>query len=247
MTLRRFFLPPEQLTVPLVTIKDDLFRHLVTVLRLGVGETIMLADGQGREVEAAIEEIGKEALVARLGHERVVPAQPIGPSITLYQGLPKGEKVDLILQKATELGISRVVLFAASRSVPRLDRERRENRLTRWQRIVREASRQAGRETVPLVGYADSLAEALQQEEHSVKLLLWEGEREQHLKELLGTSAPDTIAFIVGPEGGLTDREAELAEQNGYQPATLGKRILRTETASLALLAILQYQWGDLG
>lgn len=247
MTLRRFFLPPEQLTVPRTTITGDLFRHLVTVLRFNAGDSVILADGQGREMVATIVEIGKEALVVQTGDERIAPAQPAGPSITLYQGLPKGEKVDLILQKATELGIHQVILFAAARSVPRLDQERRESRLVRWQRIVREASRQAGRETVPLVGFADSLSQALQQGEHSVKLLLWEGEHDRHLKELLRTPPPDTVAFIVGPEGGLTSGEAELAGRNGYQPTTMGRRILRTETASLALLAILQYQWGDLG
>jgi 16S rRNA (uracil1498-N3)-methyltransferase len=244
---RRFFLNPDQLTLPLTTISGELYRHLVTVLRLGVGTEIILADGRGRELLATIREIGKESLQAEINADQATVEPGRGLAITLYQGLPKGEKVDLILQKATELGVAQIVLFAAARSVPRLDGARLDSRLSRWQRIVHEAARQAGRATIPVVTYAGSLAEALQRQEHSVKLMLWEAEQEQHLKASLGPLAPDSLAFIVGPEGGITDAEANAASQAGYLPVTLGKRILRTETASLALLAIVQYHWGDLG
>jgi 16S rRNA (uracil1498-N3)-methyltransferase len=245
---RRFFLDPEQqLTLPLTTISGELYRHLVTVLRLEVGTEIILADGQGRELLATIRQIGRESLQAAINIEQAAVEPGRGPAITLYQGLPKGEKVDLILQKATELGAAQIVLFAAARSVPRLDGARLDSRLSRWQRIVHEAARQSGRATIPAVTYAGSLAEALQRQEHSVKLMLWEAEEEQHLRSLLGSAAPDSLAFIVGPEGGITAAEAHAASQAGYLPVTLGRRILRTETASLALLAILQYHWGDLG
>ena len=246
MTLRRFFLAPQQLAAPQICITGDLYRHMVAVLRLTEGDQVILADGRGREVVATIQEISRDSLRAELGTE--LPATERGGiQITLYQGLPKGDKVDLILQKATELGVDEIVLFAATRSVPRLDRDRRDNRLVRWQRIVTEAARQSGRDSIPCIAFADTLGEALQRQEHSVKLLLWEVERQQRLKALLQGEKPVSAAFVVGPEGGLTPEEADLAASRGYQPVTLGRRILRTETAGLALLAILQYEWGDIG
>lgn len=221
--------------------------YLATVLRLKSGTELVVADAGGREFSAAIVRVDDAELELTVGEE-LAANRPAGPAITIYQGMPKGEKLELILQKGTELGAGAIVPFYAARSVPRLRDERVEGRLARWERIVREAARQCNRADVPRLGLARNLADVLRMEEHSVKLLLWEEEEAVGLRRLLaGTPRPDSVAVIIGPEGGLTGEEVAAAREAGYSTVTLGTRILRTETAGLAILAVLQHVWGDLG
>lgn len=246
--MRRFFVSPELLHSSRATISGELFRHISTVLRLKPGATIILADGCGHEAVAVVSEIGKEGIAVDLQPFYAVSADEGALPVTLYQGLPKGEKMDLVLQKATELGVSRIVPFNAGRSIARLEGERLEKRVGRWEKIVQEAARQSARSSVPSVGFCRDLQELLQVEEGCLKLLLWEGEKEQGLRAMIeNIEKPESVSIIIGPEGGLTPEEAAQAERAGYIPVTLGRRILRTETAGLAVVAILQYVWGDLG
>jgi len=246
--MRRFFVEPELLRSGCASISGELFRHIATVLRLKPGAAIILADGSGHEAVGVIKEIGKEGLTLELQPCYAASADDAALPVTLCQGLPKGEKMDFILQKATELGVSRLVPFNAERSVARLDSDRREKRVGRWEKIVQEAARQSARSRVPSIGFYGDLQEMLQAEDGCLKLLLWEGEKEQGLRETLEKiEKPASVAVIIGPEGGLTAAEAVKAEKAGFIPVTLGSRILRTETAGLAVVAILQYLWGDLG
>jgi len=246
--MRRFFVPPELLRCSCATLSGELFHHIATVLRLKPGTAIILADGCGHEAVAVIKAIGKEGLTVDIQPFYAVSADDGVLPVTLCQGLPKGEKMDLILQKATELGVSRLVPFNAERSVARLEGDRLEKRVARWEKIVQEAARQSKRSRVPSVGFYGDLQELLQAEDDGLKLLLWEGEKEQGLRETIEKIArPASVSIVIGPEGGLTAAEAAQAEKAGYIPVTLGSRILRTETAGLAVVAILQYLWGDLG
>lgn len=246
--MRRFFVQPELLRQRCVTINGDLFRHISTVLRLKAGDSLLLADGCGREAVAFITTIGKEGIVVQLQPDYAVPTTEEALPITLCQGLPKGEKMDMILQKATELGVTRIVPFNAERSVARLDSERLSKRVPRWEKIVQEASRQSARSTVPTIGFYGDLSKLVAGEESGLKLLLWEGEKEQGLRRLLEKAKrPESVSIVIGPEGGFTAAEASQAKSAGYIPVTLGTRILRTETAGLAVVSILQYIWGDLG
>jgi len=248
LNVRRFFVPPEDCCGGRVTIAGDLFRHMAKVLRLKTGDLVLLADGKGFEFSGVIRSRGKESLVVEILESSREPALVNGPLITLYQGLPKGDKMDLILQKSTELGVAEIVPFVAFRSVPRIRKGEEDDKLARWQRIVLEAARQSGRPSIPKVALAGGLEDVLRISGHSVKLLLWEEERDSRLKETLaGLHLPETVALIVGPEGGLSADEAARARECGFIPVSLGKRIVRTETASLAMLAILQFYWGDLG
>jgi 16S rRNA (uracil1498-N3)-methyltransferase len=246
--MRRFLVPSLTVIDGSTTLDGDLFRHIVTVLRLKAGDDILLADGAGREYRGRIQQIaGTHVSIAV---EEAAPSEDSaeGPRITLYQGLPKGDKMELILQKATELGVHRVVTFPAERSIAKLDRERGQSRLLRWQKIAQEAARQSNRSSVPEIALAGEFSEVLGEPADDLRLLLWEGETVRHLREVLSRPAvPATISFIVGPEGGLSEKEVRTAETHGYTAVSLGKRILRTETAGLAMLAILQYSWGDLG
>ena len=246
--MRRFFVPAEAIGDGSITIEGDLFRHMAKVLRLKTGASVLISDGSGNEFPGVIRAIDKASLVVDLADTRQDSASEDGPRITLYQGLPKGDKMDLILQKATELGVSEIVPFVASRSIPRVRKGEEHDRLARWQRIVHEAARQSGRTSIPVVSWACGLEEVLGTSGQAVRLLLWEEERENRLKETLaGIPLPETVALIVGPEGGLSAAEADQARACGYVPVSLGKRIVRTETASLVMLAILQFLWGDLG
>ncbi|HEY5973376.1 MAG TPA: 16S rRNA (uracil(1498)-N(3))-methyltransferase [Geobacteraceae bacterium] len=248
MSLRRFILPPTCFIGRQATVSGEPYRHMVTVLRLAPGSRLLLADGSGREASGTIRTIDRESLLVDLDAELAAVAATAAPAITLYQGLPKGEKLDLILQKTTELGVAAIVPFQADRSVVRLTADRVADRVQRWQRIVLEAARQAGRSSVPLIDFTADLAAVTRHGNQELKLLLWEGETERGMKTVLnGCPRPASIAVLVGPEGGLTAAEAATAQSAGFIPVTLGQRILRTETAGLAVLAILQYEWGDLG
>lgn len=248
MSVRRFLVPAGSLDADSVTLDGELYRHAVKVLRLKPGARIVLADGQGSERSGIIGEIGRTSLIVTLEEKGVAATGETGTRITLYQGLPKGEKLDFILQKGTELGAAAIVAFAARRTVVRIAVDQREERLGRWRRIVREASRQSGRASVPDISLAADLDEVLRTARDPVKLLLWEEEREQRLKELLAELPPPaSVAVLIGPEGGFSSEEATQALAAGFVPVTLGRRILRTETAGLAMLAILQFVWGDVG
>jgi len=246
--MRRFFVAPEFLRQDRGVISGELFRHISTVLRLKSGERICLADGAGHEAEAKIFAIDKDGIQVEIGPFHNSSPTADFPRITLCQGLPKGEKTDLVLQKCTELGVAGIELFQGARSVTRLEDERLAKRLSRWERIVQEAARQSGREDIPVVGFSGSLSEALRRNSPSLGLLLWEGEEDQGLREVLeGREKPETISVVIGPEGGLASEEASEAVDLGFIPVSLGKRILRTETAGLAVVSILQYVWGDVG
>jgi len=248
MSVRRFMAPGADLSAASVRVEGDLFRHMAKVLRLKIDTPVRLADGRGAECAGIIREIGRDHLTVAVEERHA--AAPSGGTlrITLIQGLPKGEKMELILQKGTELGVNEVIPFQADRSVSRIPADRQDERLRRWQRIAAEAARQAGRPDIPTVRLAGGVVEAVRDADHDLKLLLWEEERATTLKGAMADRPrPASIAVIVGPEGGLTAAEAETARNSGFIPVTLGKRILRTETAGIALVAILQYLYGDLG
>lgn len=226
----------------------ELYRHMARVLRLKEGSEVKLTDDSGREFCGVIEEVGAKALTVRVKAVESEPEQEPGLRVTLYQGLPKGEKLDLILQKCTELGISELVTFDAERSIVKLRGDKSAGRLERCEKIVQEAARQSGRRSPPKVSIGGSLDVVLREARHTVKLLLWEGEQTTKLRETLDAyQSPKTVAIVVGPEGGLSTKEVEQAIACGFTPISLGRRILRTETAGLAMLSILQFYWGDMG
>lgn len=246
--MRRFLLPPELLDCSPVIIEGRLFRHMVKVLRLQEGEQVILCNGSGGECTATITHIGKLSLSADIDESLSRAPVESTPRFTLIQGLPKGEKLDLIIQKSTELGVAKIVLFPAARSVIKIPSAQAGQRVTRWQTIALEAARQSGRSSVPNVLLAESLQSVLKSSEDEVKLLLWENEKQKRVRDLIsGRKPPAAAALLVGPEGGFGPEEISIAGEYGFEAVTLGSRILRTETAGLAMLAILQYQWGDLG
>jgi 16S rRNA (uracil1498-N3)-methyltransferase len=247
LTVRRFLAPGADLSGDSVAITGDLYGHLVRVLRITTGERFILADGRGKQVEAEMGRIERGSATALVQRQLPEEAPAAGLAVTIYHALPKGDKLDLIIEKGTELGAAAFVVFIGERSVARPDRQRLKGRLERWRRIALEAARQCGRNDIPGVEFADSLATALQASNQEVRLLLWEEERSATIGPLLRQPSPASVGIIIGPEGGISPEEAAEAQAAGYRAVSLGPRILRTETAGMAVLAILQALWGDMG
>jgi 16S rRNA (uracil1498-N3)-methyltransferase len=244
MSGRRFFVEPTAVGEERISLSAELVHHIVRVLRLSVGEEILLLDGLGNHYLSCL-----ETLSPTDGWARIVKqwhASETSLQIQLIQALPKGEKFDLILQKGTELGISRFSPVFTERSVPVMNQQRAGKKQTRWQRIVTEAARQSRRAILPICDPVASLAETLNNCRQQLKLMLWE-DGSLPLAEQLPEKPPENVAVLVGPEGGFSPQEAELAEAAGFLPVCLGPRILRTETAGFAVTAILEYLYGDFG
>jgi len=236
--MRRFFVPPELLSAGEFDLPEETLRHM-QVLRLQPGMEVELLDGRGACCSCEILALERKRGTARVKNCRQVSEKAL--PLTLFQGLPKGDKFDLILQKGTELGLSRFVPTLCERCQPS-----GRGRPQRWQRIMSEAARQSRRMLLPRLDETTPLAEALTACDHELKLVPWE-QSATPLAEVLPSQPPRDAAILVGPEGGLTSGEVEFAMRRGFRPVSLGERILRTETAGFAVAGILQYLYGDLG
>ncbi|MDI6869947.1 MAG: 16S rRNA (uracil(1498)-N(3))-methyltransferase [Bacillota bacterium] len=247
----RFFCAPEDRSGDWVTLPAAEARHALKVLRLGRGDRIAVLDGSGTEYEAVIEQAGmaaggEETLRARIVTARSRATEP-SLDLILLQGLPKGDRMDLIVQKATELGVSRIIPVLTERSVARPAVGKGEAKAARWQRVAQEAAKQAGRAVVPRVEPPQSLGAALRSLPAGCALIVpWEGERRRTLAEAVRRLAGGPVAVLIGPEGGLSEAEQAQAAEAGGLAVTLGPRILRTETAGLVTLTCLLYATGNL-
>ena len=245
--MSRFYVPQPRIVDEVLTIEGDEVKHIRKVLRLRPGDEIVIFDSSSREYEGVILEESPLSVLVRI--QNVKLCQKESPlEITLAQSLLKGEKMDYLVQKATELGIRNIVPFFSSRSVPVLGISKGLPRHRRWERIAVEASKQCGRGAVPGIFPVKAYSKMLQAATpDSVRLVLWEGGGERLKKVLESSRSKSKIFFIVGPEGGLSSDEVDQAKREGFIPVTLGKRILRSETAGVCLLSILQYELGDIG
>ena len=238
--MRCFYLPePVFVAGATMPLPPALARHVLTVLRLCAGEKFELFNGSGEVAKAVLLENSRVLL------EEVFRSDPPRCQLTLIQGLPKGDKLEFILQKGTELGVNQFFVTRMGRSVGQLKSERQEKKIERWEKIIQEASRQCRQFFLPRLSAAQTFAETLSVVEADLKLLLWE-ESSEPLAQLLPVCPPQRIAVVVGPEGGISREEADLAQAQGYRAVGLGPRILRTETAGIAIMTILQYLYGDL-
>ncbi|MFT3913812.1 MAG: 16S rRNA (uracil(1498)-N(3))-methyltransferase [Anaeromyxobacteraceae bacterium] len=241
MTSRRVFLPPAALHGDHAVLTPEARHHLVDVLRLLPGEAIEVFDGQGGAWDGTLAP-GLDVLA--LGPRREA-ARP-GADVRLLVALAKGEKMDLVVQKTTELGVTAVVPFEAERSVVRLEGERAEERARRWRRIAEEAARQCGRADVPDVLAPRSLAKALAAIPAGFALHVFHVEAGEAAGSKPPAAAAPGHALVVGPEGGLTAGEVAACLAAGARPATLGPRVLRAETAAIVAVALAQARHGDL-
>ncbi|MFO1456826.1 MAG: 16S rRNA (uracil(1498)-N(3))-methyltransferase [Steroidobacteraceae bacterium] len=221
--------------------------HVARVLRLVVGDELTLFDGRGGEWQARITGVRGKAVEATVGaHLAVERESPL--QVTLLQALARGEKMDWVLQKATELGVARIVPVATERSVVQLDGERADRRIAHWQGVVAAACEQCGRNRLPEILPPARLEAACAASTATLKLLLAPGATASLAAVAASaTRAANGLALLIGPEGGLADAEQAVAMRAGFQPVSFGPRVLRTETASIAALGLLQGLAGDLG
>jgi 16S rRNA (uracil1498-N3)-methyltransferase len=251
--LHRLFLPPERLTADRVVLDDESHRYLARVLRLASGDQLVVFDGQGQEIHARIETAGGRATTLALGARRVVT--PPVRKLTLLQAVSRGERMDLVVQKTTELGLGRLVPVWTSRTVVQGNDPAGDDtggaRLRRWRKIAQEAARQCGRADLPVLETPRTLAQALAESPaQGLRLLVWEAAQASGgvpLRQALADAgAHPAVTLLVGPEGGFSDEEAAAARAAGFQPVGLGPLVLRSETAALVAVALAQAALGAL-
>jgi 16S rRNA (uracil1498-N3)-methyltransferase len=219
--------------------------YLSRVLRLGVGDSLSVFDGEGSEFAATISRMSKTTATLRIGEKTLTDTES-GLRVHLVQGISRGERMDFVVQKATELGVKRITPVLTEYGVVKLDASRAEKRCNHWQKVAANACEQSGRVRLPLIDSPIPLKNWFggKPERVDTELILKPGATTP-LSEI---DAPETkVCVLIGPEGGFSDIEYEDADVAGFQPVSLGPRVLRTETASIAVLAILQSSWGDLG
>ena len=251
--MSRFFVPTDNFSENSVQITGTDVRHIKNVLRKQAGDVLTLSDSRGRLCEAEIVSLSDEKIVCRIVSEREDDNEPRVP-IVLLQGVPKGDKAELIVQKTVELGINAILPVITERTVVRLDSEAdREKKSARWQKIAAEAAKQCGRGVIPEVSVAADFKDAVKsvtfgEYANYLKLIPYENETENTLKAELQREISNGISGIIifiGPEGGFSQKEVDFCVENGFRPVTLGKRILRTETAGLMTVAAIRYEIGD--
>jgi 16S rRNA (uracil1498-N3)-methyltransferase len=241
-----FFLSSEAIVPPAIHISGPLLNHLRQSLRLQPGEILTVTDDRGRRYRTEIIEVTSRALTGRIVETIAAPPRT-SPSIILAQALLKGEKMDWVIQKATELGVERIVPLAASHSVIRLRPDRIDHQLARWQRIALEAAQQSERWSVPVISQPAAVEELLAWSKPAqAKLVLAERSQGASLTAVPLPGTGDEIWVLVGPEGGWEDEELGQVLEHGYTAITLGSRILRAETAAIATISVLQSRLGGL-
>ena len=216
-------------------------KHIKTVLRAREGEELTLCDGEGMDYQCRIASLERGVLLDILSKE-VCETEP-RTKITLYQGLPKADKMELIIQKCVELGVDRIVAVSTERAIVKLDKKE-SKKLERWQKIAEAAAKQSGRGKIPEIGqqvlkFKEAVAEA---KELDGAIIPYEKEQETGIRQFVQGFQGESIGVFIGPEGGFAEEEIALAQENGITPITLGKRILRTETAGMTTAAILLYE-----
>lgn len=242
--MQRFFVTPDQVGEDKIRIQGSDVNHMKNVLRMRPGEEVMVSDGNNRQYRCRVEDYPEgEAVLAILEAGLVDTELP--SRIYLFQGLPKQEKMELIVQKAVELGVCQVIPVQTRRCVVKLDAKKAAKKVQRWQQIAESAAKQAGRGYIPAVSEVMTFQEALAfSETLDIRLIPYElaDGMEGTRKILDGTRPGQSVGIFIGPEGGFEKEEVGRAVEAGAMPITLGKRILRTETAGIAVLSILMYR-----
>ena len=244
--MHTFYVPPSQIRIDIATITDSEHHHLHNVLRITPGETVQIIDGQGNVYTAEVRNISTKNASSEtriLSHEFHASVLPL---MTLFQGLPKNDKMEMILQKTTEIGVTQIVPLRTEHALQKPS----QNRYERWHRVVIAATKQCKRAWLPELCEPQTFETSLAQPEKFSRCLILNPQTEQellptqHIKAVLRETPQATaIAFFVGPEGGFSNQEVATAVENGCIPVTLGTNILRTETAAIVAVAVAAYEY----
>lgn len=240
----KFFVSKENINDHIITLEGDNAKHIGNVLRAKIGDKITVCDGEGRDYECEIEEITKGSVAAKITDIFSNNNEP-SIKITLYQGLPKADKMELVIQKCIEIGIDRIVPVKTEHTVVKLE-GKEEKKLQRWNKIAEAAAKQCGRGKIPrvcgIMSFKDAVIEASGLDS---AIIPYEKERNNSLKSFAKEFRGESIGIFIGPEGGFSEEEISFAKERGISSVTLGRRILRTETAGLVASVILLYELED--
>lgn len=240
----RFFVEPEQIGEETISITGSDVNHIKNVLRMRMGENIWISDGKEKEYHCEIVEMDSDVVRAKIldvdGAQTELPAE-----IYLFQGLPKGDKMELIIQKAVELGVHAIIPMSTERTIVKLDQKKEASKLKRWNAISESAAKQSKRMLIPEVRPVMSFAKALEYvRDFDIKVIPYEeAVNTEETRQIIDQIRPgQKICIFIGPEGGFGKQEVEKAKEAGLCPVTLGKRILRTETAGMMLLSVMMFE-----
>jgi 16S rRNA (uracil1498-N3)-methyltransferase len=246
LTIPRFYHPEAMAPGQVVSLLGDNIHYAQRVLRMRQGDPLDLIDGLGFEYHAVIRSLGSEGISAEVLEKNAIHDPSVG--LTLCQSLLKSDKMDFTIKRSVELGVDTFIPFVSSRSVARLSPEAALQKVNRWQKIATEAARQCGRSIIPTVQPVVSFREMLGKADGDmVKVIFWEAESERTIRHVFRDREErpeDRYFFIVGPEGGFSGDEVFKAKEEGFLSVSIGKRVLKVETAVLSILAILQYERG---
>ena len=241
--MANFYIEKTDITENIATISGEEAQHISRVLRMKKGDEVTLCDGEGMFYEAVLSDFSDKMVTAEITSSRRAETEP-NVQVTVFQGVPKNPKLETIIQKLTEIGAVRLVPVDTKRAVAKLDKE---NKVDRLRKIAREAAKQSKRGIVPEVLSPVSFKEAVKMAaEADLALIPYEEEREMSLKKALQGKTPKTVSVMIGPEGGFDSEEIRLAMESGITSVTLGKRILRTETAPIAVCSAILYELGEM-
>lgn len=242
--MTRFFVMPEEMQPDFMVLTGENAAH-AKVLRLKCGEEVLVCDGQGRECLCAVSDVSDGQIGLVVKAQQLSESEP-AVQVSVYMAFPKGDKLEHVIQKATELGAYEIVAFPSARCVSRPDEKSLRKKLDRWQKIAQSAAEQSGRGRIPKVVVLPSYAEALKRAAQADKaILFYENEQATTLKMSLSAGEYQFVSLLTGPEGGLEPSEVDKARGAGLEICTLGKRILRCETAPLCALSAVMYHIGE--
>lgn len=240
----KYFAVKENIIGDTVLLTDDEARHLTVTMRIEKGDRITVCDGENTDYECVVLEAETDKVTAKIIDKKRSDTEPI-TKITLFQGIPKSDKMEFIIQKCVEIGVYEIVPVNTKRVVAKIEDKKALKKTERWQKIAESAAKQSGRGIIPKIGMPLSFKEALEKASKLDSALIpYENENEFDLKKYVSENRAKSIGIFIGPEGGFDESEILLAKDKGIQPVTLGKRILRTETAGMVAAAILIYELG---
>ncbi len=254
--MHRFLIKPDGVHNETLTVTGEDAKHMLTVLRFQAGDVFLAFDGTGMEYEAEVASIEKSTVTGKIIRAYEPGTEP-AKKIVLFQGLPKTDKMEWIVQKSVELGVWEIIPMSTQHSVVRMNEKGLDGKLERWNRIAREACKQSGRVIVPKVqeplSYRDAIkmwSDRLKNEPEgsAITVFCYENEGKKCLKDLFicyNIDHVNTAGIFIGPEGGFSEEEVRLAREYRFCPVRLGKRILRTETAAIAVLSAMMYEMGE--
>lgn len=242
--MARFFIDPQDMHSDFIVLTGDNANH-ARVLRIRNGEEVTVCDGNGRQCQCVVSDVSTDQISLVVKKELSAQAEP-SIDVSVYMAFSKGDKFEHVVQKATELGATEIIAFPSARCVSRPDDKSLKKKLERWQKIAESAAEQSGRAMIPRVLVSESYESALKRASQAeLPILFYENEQATTLHMAISSSPFQSVSLLTGPEGGLEEREVSLAREYGLRVCTLGKRILRCETAPLCALSAVMYAAGE--